>query len=160
MTSAYPEASEVIYMKDSCPGGMIKVNRYSGNSGSKFKFCVAQSVIDSLPRNYMIDPNTIKFETEVVSTDAESFIGFVADNRLYMCDFKSGNGHVSNSTHGKGMSTNEYVEILKRKARSFVDLRTLLEDAGFNIRKQDRKDNPIELDLSDLKKDTLIDLLS
>ena len=160
MTSANPEASEVIYMKDSCPGGMIKVNRYSGNPGSKFKFCVAQSAVDSLPRNYMIDPNTIKFETEVVSTDAESFIGFVADNRLYMCDFKSGNGHVSNSVHGKGMSTNEYVEILKRKARSFVDLRTLLEDAGFNIRKQDRKDNPIELDLSDLKKDTLIDLLS
>ena len=158
MTSANPEASEVMYMANDCPDGMIKVNRYSGNAGSKFKFCVAQSEVDSLPRNYMIDPNTIKFETEVESTDAESFIGFITDNRLYMCDFKTGNTQVSRAS--KGPSTADYVNALKRKVNSFVDLRQLLEDAGFKIRKRSTKDNPIQIDLSEPMKDTIIGLFS
>lgn len=158
MTHADPEASEVIYMNGECPNGMIKVNRYSGSTGSKFIFCVAQNRVDSLPHNYMVDPNTIKFQSDIISTDAESMIGLVTDQRLYMCDFKSGDKMVS--CNGKGMKTEEYIEALKRKVLSFVDLRTLLEDAGFKIRKRSRKDNPIELDLSDLKKDSLIELFS
>lgn len=155
MTNANPEASEVIYMANKCPDGMIKVNRYCGECGSKFKFCVAQSEVKSLPKNYMIDPNTIKFETMVESTDAESFVGFVVDGRLYMCDFKSGDRQVS---HNVGV--NDYVKALKRKALSFVDLRQLLVDAGFKIRKQERKDNPIQIDLSELDKGSLIELFS
>ena len=94
-----------------------------------------------------------------MTSDASgSMIGLVTDQRLYMCDFKSGDKMVS--CNGKGMKTEEYIEALKRKVLSFVDLRTLLEDAGFKIRKRSRKDNPIELDLSDLKKDSLIELFS
>lgn len=155
MTHANPEASEVLYMQGGCPDGMIKVNRYSGNEGSRFKLMVAQSKVDSLPENYMVDPNTIKFQTTIHSLGAESFVGFVNDGTLYMCDFQSGDSQVSSV-----MTSDEYGQVLARKARSFVDLKQLLLDAGFKERKRSTKDNPIELDLSDPNKDTLIDLFS
>lgn len=155
MTHANPEASEVLYMQGGCPNGMIKVNRYSGYEGSRFKLMVAQSKVDSLPENYMVDPNTIKFQTTVHSLGAESFVGFVNDETLYMCDFQSGDSQVSSV-----MTSDEYGQVLARKARSFVDLKQLLLDAGFKERKRSTKDNPIELDLSDPNKDTLINLFS
>lgn len=155
MTHANPEASEVLYMQGGCPNGMIKVNRYSGYEGSRFKLMVAQSKVDSLPENYMVDPNTIKFQTTVHSLGAESFVGFVNDETLYMCDFQSGDSQVSSV-----MTSDEYGRVLARKARSFVDLKQLLLDAGFKERKRSTKDNPIELDLSDPNKDTLINLFS
>jgi hypothetical protein len=153
MTHADPEASEVLYVRSGCPNGMIKVNRYSGGEGSKFVLMVAQSPVDSLSRNYMVDPNTIKFETEIISKDRESFVGFVNDNHLYMCDFKSGDSQVSSV-----MTTDQYGDVLARKAKSFIDLKKLLEDAGFKIRKRVTTSSPIDLDLSGLKKDDLIQL--
>ena len=72
-----------------------------------------------------------------------------------MCDFKSGDRQVS-----RNVGVNDYVEALKRKTRSFVDLRQLLVDAGFKIRKQERKNSPIEIDLSELDKGSLIELFS
>lgn len=155
MTRANPEASEVLYMQGGCPDGMIKVNRFSGNEGSRFKLMVAQSKVDSLPENYMVDPNTIKFETVIHSLKAESFVGFVNDGTLYMCDFQCGNSQVSSV-----MTSDEYGQVLARKARSFVDLKQLLLDAGFKERKRSTVDNPIELDLSDINKDTLIGLFA
>jgi hypothetical protein len=155
MTHANPEASEVLYMQGGCPNGMIKVNRFSGNEGSRFKLMVAQSKVDSLPENYMIDPNTIKFETTIHSLGAESFVGFINDGTLYMCDFQCGNSRVSSV-----MTSDEYGQVLARKARSFVDLKQLLLDAGFKERKRSTKESPIELDLSDPNKDTLIELFS
>lgn len=155
MTHANPEASEVLYMQGGCPNGMIKVNRYNGNEGSRFKLMVAQSKVDSLPENYMVDPNTIKFETIIHSLKAESFVGFVNDGTLYMCDFQCGDSQVSSV-----MTSDEYGQTLARKAKSFVDLKQLLLDAGFKERNRSTKDNPIELDLSDLNKDTLIELFS
>jgi hypothetical protein len=159
MTNADPEAAEVIYFKKGCPNGMIKINRYWGEPNSKFIFSVAQNEVSTLPHNYMVDPNTIKFQTEVVSgTKMEQMLGFVNDNRLYICTFDTNNARVSGaSTMAKD---EDIAEILNRKCRSFVDLKKLLLDAGFKERKRGTKENPIELDLTDLKKDTLIDLFA
>jgi hypothetical protein len=101
----------------------------------------------------MVDPNTIKFETEIISKDRESFVGFVNDNHLCICDFKSGDSQVSSV-----MTTDQYGDVLARKAKSFIDLKKLLEDAGFKIRKRVTTSSPIDLDLSGLKKDDLIQL--
>jgi hypothetical protein len=54
----------------------------------------------------------------------------------------------------------DIAEILNRKCRSFVDLKQLLLDAGFKECKRGTKENPIELDLTDLHKDTLIELFA
>lgn len=156
MTTADPEASEIIYIKSNCPDGMIKVNRYSGEANSKYMFMVAQSAVSSLPKNYMVDPNTIKFQTEVTSKDkSEQIVGFISNNRLYICEFDSGNSRVS-----KACNQTQFMEIMKRRGESFIDLEMLLKDAEFNIVYDDTSDTPIDLDLSDLNKDTLINLFS
>lgn len=155
MTHADPEAAEVLYMRSGCPNGMVKVNRYSGNKGSKYVFSVGQRRIDQWNRNYMIDPNDIKFSTETTSNEAEDFVGFVNDNELYLCNFKTGDGCVSSV-----MTSDQYGQVLKRKALSFVDLRQLLVDAGFKIYKRSSSKNPVDLDLSELRKDDLISLFS
>jgi hypothetical protein len=159
MTNADPEAAEVIYFKKGCPNGMIKINRYWGEPNSRFIFSVAQNEVSTLPHNYMVDPNTIKFQTEVVSgAKMEQMLGFVNNNRLYICTFDTNNARVSGAST---MANDEDIaEILNRKCRSFVDLKKLLLDAGFKERKRGTKENPIELDLTDLKKDTLIDLFA
>lgn len=155
MTHADPEAAEVLYMRSGCPNGMVKVNRYSGNKGSKYVFSVGQRRIDQWGRNYMIDPNDIKFSTETTSNEAEDFVGFVNDNELYLCNFKTGNSSVSSV-----MTSDQYGQVLKRKALSFVDLRQLLVDAGFKIYKRSSTKNPVDMDLSELRKDDLISLFS
>jgi hypothetical protein len=159
MTNADPEAAEVIYFKKGCPNGMIKINRYWGEPNSRFIFSVAQNEVSTLPHNYMVDPNTIKFQTEVISgAKMEQMLGFVNNNRLYICTFDTNNARVSGAST---MANDEDIaEILNRKCRSFVDLKKLLLDAGFKERKRGTKENPIELDLTDLKKDTLIDLFA
>lgn len=157
ITMATPEASEVLYAKKNCPDGVVKVNRFNGREGSKFVLSLAQNDIQSslLPRNYIIDPNTIKCQTEVISDSVEKMVGFVVDNKFYICDIRTGDSRVSCS--GK---TINWKDTLKRKGESYLDLKQLLLDAGFKERKRATKDNPIELDLTNLKKDTLIELFS
>jgi hypothetical protein len=49
---------------------------------------------------------------------------------------------------------------MKRKMLSTIPLKELLLKAGFKERKNNTKENPIKIDLTDLNKDTLIDLFS
>ena len=151
MTNADPEAAECILLKRNCPNGVFKVNLYNGNPNSRFKMMVAQSNTKELPKNYMVDPNDIKVQTEVVS-NGENLIGYVIDNNLCICNFQIGSSHVSRYN-----TLTDVESVYRRKANSFLMLKQLLLDAGFKERK---RPNPGEevLDLTDLKKDTLIEL--
>ena len=53
-----------------------------------------------------------------------------------------------------------YIENLKNKCRSFVDLKPILERAGFTFVDDFDKDSEVALDLTQLSKDTLINLFS
>ena len=151
---ACPEAAECFFIRQNSPNGLIKVNMYNGRDGSTFKFMVAQDdTVTKIHKNYMVDPNTIVFQTETQIT-GEKMIGYVLDNRLCICELQTGSSRVSSASVG------EWQETLKRKMNSFVDLKQLLLDAGFKERKRPSKDNPIELDLTDLDKDTLTKLFS
>ena len=153
MTRAEPEASEVIYFSKKCPNGVITVNRYSGSAGSKYMFSVAQSNVEQLPRNYMMDPNTIKFQTEVTSKEkCEQAIGFVKNGRMFVCEFDMSNARVSTSC-----SAPQFLDVISRRCQASLNLNTLLVSAGFEITKDSTE---AELDLSNLNKDTLINLFS
>ena len=104
----------------------------------------------------MIDPNTIQCQTDIISDSVEKMVGFVIDNRFYVSDIRTGNSRVSRA----GGKTVDWKNTLKRKGMSYINLKQLLLDAGFKERKRSTKDNPIMLDLSDLKKDILIELFS
>jgi len=149
MTSARPEASELIYCGGHCPDGTVYVNRYSGAPGSRFRFFFGQQDIAGLKENYMVDPNSILIQEELVSERREKMVAVICGGRIRLCDFGAGGGQVS-----QGEDAGQKEAVLERKARSFLPLRDILLEAGFT-----ESENP-ELDLRDLRKDTLLALFA
>ena len=149
MTSADPEAVELIYCKGHCPDGTVYVNRYGGEPGSLFQFFFGQQEIVDLHENYMVDPNKVLIREEMVSDRREKMVAVICDGRIWLCDFGVGEGRVSD---GEGAGTKEAV--LARKAHCFLPLREILLEAGF------RESNHPEIDLRDLKKDSLLNLFA
>ena len=159
MTSARPEATEIMLFKKGAQDGVVMVNRYNGRDGSKFRFFGGVEPNMNLKRNYMVDPNFIKFSADVVSDTVEQTIGLLNDGRFYVMALGSGNSIVS---FHKGSKQNEryYASVLK--AQSYIKLNYILSDAGFidvDSVEELPKDAQI-LDLTQMSRDTLINLFS
>lgn len=159
MTSARPEATEIMLFKNGAKDGSVIVNRYNGRDGSKFRFFGGVEPNMKLRRNYMVDPNFIKFSADVVSDTVEKTIGLLNDGRFYVMALGSGNSIVSSH---KGSTQNEryYASVLK--AQSYLKLNDILSAAGFidvDSVEELPKDAQI-LDLTQMSRDTLINLFS
>ena len=159
MTSARPEATEIMLFKKGATNGSVIVNRYNGRDGSKFRFFGGVEPNMKLRRNYMVDPNFIKFSADVVSDTVEKTIGLLNDGRFYVMSLGSGNSIVSSH---KGSTQNEryYASVLK--AQSYIKLNYILSAAGFidvDSVEELPKDAQI-LDLTQMSRDTLINLFS
>jgi len=153
MTTADPEATELFYCKSGefrpC---IIKVNLFSGEPDSKFRFFIAhENVKTGYPRkNYMVDPNNIKFTVESTMDDREKSIGVITGDKFVITQFRTGKGRVSYVS-----VTDLYTHYALKTLDCYVDMRSVLTDAGFIM-----TDQAPDIDLSNLQKDTLIDLLS
>lgn len=159
MTSACPEATEIMLFKKGAPDGSILVNRYSGRDGSKFRFFGGVEPNMKLTRNYMVDPNFVKFSADVVSDTTQQTIGLLNTGRFYVMALGSGNSIVS---YQKGSTQNEryYASVLK--AKSYLKLSDVLPTAGF-IDVDSVEELPEDaqiLDLTQMSRDTLISLFS
>lgn len=157
MTCANPEATESIMFKNDVQDGIFYINRYNGAPNSKYIFIISQNNINILPKNYMVDPNTIKFQADMISADKlGSMLGYVCDKQLYICSLDVSNDRVNN------IDPNVYKDVLHRKAVSFLDLKTVLLDSGFNIYDENvqMEEESLFMDLSELNKDVIIDLLT
>ena len=159
MTSARPEATEIMLFKKGAKDGSVMVNRYNGRDGSKFRFFGGVEPNMKLKRNYMVDPNFIKFSADVVSDTVEKTIGLLNDGKFYVTALGSGNSIVS---FHKGSKQNEryYASVLK--AQSYLKLNYILSAAGFidvDSVEELPKDAQI-LDLTQISRDTLINLFS
>ena len=159
MTSARPEATEIMLFKKGAKDGLVMVNRYNGRDGSKFRFFGGVEPNMKLKRNYMVDPNFIKFSADVVSDTVEQTIGLLNDGKFYVMALGSGNSIVS---FHKGSKQNEryYASVLK--AQSYLKLNYILSAAGFidvDSVEELPKDAQI-LDLTQMSRDTLINLFS
>ena len=159
MTSARPEATEIMLFKKGAPDGSVMINRYCGNNGSKFRFFGGVEPNMKLSRNYMVDPNFIKFSADVVSDTTQKTIGLLNSGRFYVMDLGSGNSIVS---YQNGSTQNEryYASVLK--AKSYLTLAEVLPKAGFidvDSVEELSEDAQI-LDLTQVSRDTLITLFS
>ena len=152
MTNADPEASEILYCKGTCDDGIIFCNRYNGEQGSRFRFFFGQEEIVELSRGYMVDPNNVVVNEDMTSVLRQMMLAAVSGGRIYLMSISVGNSRVSG-----GMDAADKSAIIARKAKCFLDLRTILLKAGFTEVASDEKP---ALDLSDLRKDTLISLFS
>ena len=189
MTQAYPEAAEVLYTRGKFPNTAIfKVNRYNGREGSTFKVFIGIETNTNNPamywvnsggysRNvglnkcgYMVDPNSIKFMNEYTSTDRETTLGIVLNDRFYVTNLRTGNASVSNHR-------TETLNALVERLNYTVSLREILDEAGFIDFEQNRyvietKEDGTQvaverewkegeyLDFSQLAKDSLINLFA
>jgi hypothetical protein len=152
MTSANPEATELLYAAKGMPDGIAYVNLFRGNSESKFTLFFAEENCDGLERDHIVDPNNVVFSTEIAfpANEKQLICGMFVGKKFFFMNVKTNGGNVSSvNAHQK-----KYLEHMQKNVDSFLELKDVLEDAGFTIVK-----NKPDLDLSVPDKSTLIELL-
>lgn len=163
MTSADPEATEILYYKKTGPQGFININRYSGNDGSKYKLFVAnEGVNTTIRKNYMVDPTKITFDAMCVSDTTQQVIGLVNSNCFMIMNVGNGYGQVSRRFGNEQKA----FDALSLKAASHILLNHLLRDAGYididTVEETDDWKIPEDakiIDLTTLSRDTLINIM-
>ena len=164
MTNADPEATELFYIDSKSPDGKISVSQYCGESKSQFKLFVAREdmsgklgTTDMYHRSEnapMCDPNNVLAEFIVpVDNERDKQCALIVDNKVFLMDLTQGGGRVPNHKY-----SSIYLETLKNKCRAFIDLKPILEMAGFTF--VEDEDAEAGLDLTQLSKDTLIGLFT
>lgn len=157
MTDADPEATEVLYGRDKWPDCIISVNRYNGKQGSKFRLFFGTDDLQSLPKNYMVNPDSIQISEDLISDSTETKVGIVHDNVVYFAALGSSESKLPNSLEALDIS---YEKAFYERISSFTTLREILLDAGFKEFQEENDTHP-DIDLSGtLSKDTLISLLA
>lgn len=168
MTTAEHGANECIYMKNIKDGIFnYSMNIYSNNSYSrnekKFKFFIANGTEDDVRtvKNYaMCEPKNVIFDAEIISQYNNEIIGFIKDNEFIFQRIGNGNSRVS--------SDNEYTKRMRNyyndNINFYIPLKELLSMAGFiEVTDEMIEENPdleIKYDLSQLSKDSIIEILN
>lgn len=167
MTNAEPEATELFYIGNKCPDGKVSVNQFNGGAVSQFKLFVARENRSKMKENGygrlgtgrrcpMCDPNNVVAEFMIpVNNERCKQCAVIVDNKIYLMDLTAGNSRVPNRKYAQ-----VYIENLKNKCRSFVELKPILEKAGFTTVEDDDETTEVALDLTQMSKDTLIDLFA
>lgn len=157
MTNADPEATEMFYAAGSTrlPNGNLMLNRYNGAENSKYRLFFGQDKISNFGKNYMVDPNTIQLSEMGVSTAQQQLVGRFENNTLLVCVAGTAGRQVS-------VSDAEFSRAFRAQAMSYLPLKEVLLEAGFQEWTSEIGEDGIEptIDLTDLKKDTLINLFS
>jgi len=149
MTHADPEATELLYCQKEMPDGIILINKYSGDAVSKYNFFLATENITPR-RNYMVDPNSINFMTEL-SIEVEYCVGMFVSNRFIFMNVETGKSSVSSTSKWNL----DFIKHSQKTSDCNVSLKTLLNKAGFTF-----TNDSAEIDLSVADKSLLIDLFS
>lgn len=150
MTSANPQATELMYCAKGFNDGLIKVNGYNYERGAKFRFFVAKEEIKNMKRNYMVNPDNIIFQSDCVMESREKMLGVVSENKLVITQFRTGNKRVSETD-----ITTHYIQFVMNNLNSYVYLKDIIEECEFEITNENE-----DIDFTNLSKDTLIDFLS
>ena len=159
MTSANPEATEIMLFKKGAPNGSVMVNRYRGKDNSMFRFFGGVEPNMPLKRNYMVDPKFVKFSADIISDTTQQTIGLLNDGKFFVMALGSGHSIVSYNRHA---TQNERYAASVLKAKSYLKLTDILPSAGFidvNTVEELPADAQV-LDLTQLSRDTLIELFA
>ena len=153
MTDANPEATEIFYGKgDKWPDSIISVARYYGKEGSRFRLFFASDDIKELPEGYMVRPDAILLQEDVVSESRTTMVGVVNGGRVWFGALGTGEGMVP-AEHSE-LSLEEGIAC---RLGSSLTLRELLAAAGFGEWDAESGEKP-DIDLSELHKDTIMGL--
>jgi len=130
MTTANPEATELLYRKEeSDVEGIIKVNPFNSRPEAKYKVFFALEPISKMKKNYMVHPENIIYQYDDTISE-EKILGVFADNKFIFCNFRAQNRRVSERS-----ITDLQLDYLKRTHGRLLTLEKILTDAGFTISK-------------------------
>lgn len=156
MTNADPEATEIVYCRREWPDSTVRVCRFSGMQDSKFRLFAGADSIADLPTNYMVNPDTIAFEDEIISDKREMMVGFVRNSRLFFASVNISEAFIPANLRESGVDIEEALAMLMA---SYTPLSEILAAAGFRL--CDESDLHPDIDLSKaLSKDSLIALFA
>lgn len=152
MVEADPEASEIIFFPNKILTGLVRVNRYNGDPGSKFIYYIGQDecMRGNLDEDYMINPNTVSVRVDMVSNKKEQVVSLIRKGKVYLIDGQTGDGRVS-------AFNEDLIKAFVIKAESHISIRSILDAAGF----VEACDGDVpDIDLSDPTKEKILDLFS
>lgn len=157
MTNASPEATEMFYAAGTqdLPNGNLVLNRYNGEPNSKYRLFFGQDTITNFGKGYMVDPNSIQLSEMGCSSAKQQLVGRFENNTLLVCVADVANNRVATSD-------TEFNKAFRAQAMSYLPLKDILLRAGFQEWTKEIGENGIEptIDLTDLKKDTLLNLFA
>lgn len=155
MTSADPEATELFYAAKGFKPSLIKVNRYCGEPNSKFTFFIANEKLSKLETNYMVDPNNITFKVNELKMDSRAkTLGVITDYHFILAQVRTGNKQVAGAS-----ITNNYIKYLLDTINHRLYINDIVEEIGLKL-VDDNYQDKVDLDLTNISKNTLIELLS
>jgi len=154
MTDADPEATEIFYGRSSWPDSTVQVLRYNGKQGSLLRLFFGSDKLQSLPKGYMVNPDSIHFIEDLVSDNREMTVALIHDGKVYFTALSSGNSKLPSAD--KSVTA---IGALAARLKCSTMLRPLLLRAGFT-EYDPQSDKAPDIDLSRLDKDTLINLFS
>ena len=171
MTRAPKGANECIYIKKDAPDGIVYVNRYNGETNSKYRLFFGHDAgfkgfNGDMTKPYMTDRNKISIESEVVQGDSsQQMVGAIFDNKMHFFELSCGYTKVAHAiavanrskNKTKNWDTTALVDMLKKKVYSAIPIKEILLEAGFTDVTTLKNTEP-DLDLTVLSRDTLIDL--
>lgn len=157
MTTANPEATEIMYCRGTWPDCTIRVNRYNGLQGSKVRLFFGCDNLEELPKSYMVNPDTIQLSEDLTSDSKEMTVGVIKNNMVYFASLGSGNLRLPAL---QGDSPISFEKAFADHFSSYTGLREVLLGVGFKEYDHTFAAEP-DIDLSGkLSKDTLISLLT
>ena len=126
MTNADPEATEIIWFKKEPEDCIISVNEYNGDSKYKMRFFVAQEKATKFERSYMVNPNSVIYDTEMeIENKPQLTLGFIKDSKFVFHSCSVGKGRVPS-----GIERNILEHLVQM---NYLKIKDIFELAGVEI---------------------------
>jgi hypothetical protein len=134
MTTANPEATEILYRKEESDiEGIVQVNGYSllKDEATYKVFFAIEKIEKKLQKNYMVSPENIiyQYETSINQSEGKQ-IGIFVDNKFIFANLKTSDKRVSEQS-----VTDLQLLYLKTIHNHLLTLEQILTDAGYTITK-------------------------
>lgn len=156
MTSANPEATELLYFSNKDIDWIVKNNRYNWIVGSKYKFFIAIEDKDKIKINHMVKNENIIFQTELESIVKEDIIWIKKWDKFIFQKIKMWNKMVSTNDN----VSDAYLKYVLNKQEDLLNLEDILIEAWLKKVKDVKGNENVDFDLQDIHKDTIISILS
>ena len=126
MTSANPEASEVMWFKNKPQDSIISVSKFSGHNLYEYDMFIAQESTTNFKRGYMVDPRNIIYQAHMkFENKSDITLGYFKDGKFTFHSCSIGNGRIPGRWRTSILQHLVCCEYLK--------LRDILELAGIEI---------------------------